>query len=106
MILEITNSNFEELVLNSKLPMILTFYAPWCGSCKKIVKIVEKLQIGNEGKFLFGMMNTAENELISSTYSIRYVPSILVFKDEELVFKALGLDTEEKYREVINREFD
>jgi thioredoxin 1 len=90
MSLEITDTNFEELVLKSDKPVIIDFWAEWCGPCRMVGPIVQ--EIGNEyqGKAIVGKVNVDENPEITVKFGIRNIPTILFFKNGEIVEKQVG----------------
>ncbi len=90
MALEFTDSNFEELVLKSDKPAIVDFWAEWCGPCRLVGPIVEELATEYEGKAVIGKVNVDENSEITSTFGIRNIPTILFFKNGEIVDKQVG----------------
>ena len=89
MALVITDSSFDEL-LSSEQPLVVDFWAEWCGPCKMIGPVVEELAEKYEGKVNIGKMNVDENYEISSRYGIRNIPTLLFFKNGQLVDKQVG----------------
>jgi thioredoxin 1 len=90
MAIEITDSNFEELVLKSDKPALVDFWAEWCGPCRMIGPIVEDISKEYEGKFVVGKLNVDENPDVCGKYGIRNIPTILFFKGGEVVDKQVG----------------
>lgn len=90
MALEITDANFEELVLTSDKPAIVDFWAEWCGPCRMVGPIVEELAKEYEGKAVIGKVNVDFNNEISVKYGIRNIPTILFFKNGQLIDKQVG----------------
>ena len=90
MALEITDSNFEELVLKSDKPVLVDFWAEWCGPCRMVGPIVEELSKDYDGRVVVGKVNVDHNSNISANYGIRNIPTILIFKNGEIVDKQVG----------------
>lgn len=90
MAIEITDSNFEELVLNSKIPVVLDFWAGWLGKSRLDGAIINELYEKYEDKILIGKVNTDGNPKISLKFNIKTVPVILIIKDEEIFGKLIG----------------
>jgi len=86
---EITDSNFQE-VINSETPVLVDFWAEWCGPCKMIAPVVEELATDFEGRATIGKVNVDENPNVSAQFGIRSIPTLLVFKNGEIVDKQVG----------------
>ena len=89
MALQITDANFEELV-NSGKPMVLDFWAEWCGPCRMVSPIIDELATEYEGRVTIGKMNVDENDDVVGRFGIRNIPTVLFFKDGKLVDKQVG----------------
>ena len=89
MALEITDNNFKEILAEGK-PVVIDFWAPWCGPCKMVGPIIEELAGEYEGKVLIGKCDVDENGDVAAEDGIRNIPTVLFFKNGELVDKQVG----------------
>lgn len=87
---EVTDATFDSDVLKSDLPVLVDFWAPWCGPCRMVAPIVEELGEEYSGKVTFYKMNTDENPSIPAKYGIRSIPSLLIFRKGELKETIVG----------------
>lgn len=90
MALVITDANFQELVLNSDKPVILDFWAEWCGPCRMVGPVVEEIGREYEGKVVVGKLNVDHNPGVTAKYGIRNIPTLLFFKGGQVVDKQVG----------------
>jgi thioredoxin 1 len=100
-IVQITDQNFEEEVLESDLPTEVDFWAPWCGPCKMVIPIYEKLSEEYEGRFKFCMINVDENQRTATKYQIMSIPMQMFFSDGEKVDEILGAVPEHTIRTMV-----
>ena len=85
-----TDSNFQQEVLNSELPVVVYFYADWCGPCKMIGPVIEQLAEAYAGKIKVGKVNVDENMELASKYRIMSIPAIMFFKNGEVQDQIIG----------------
>lgn len=88
--LELTDATFEEEVLKSDQPVLVDFWATWCGPCRMVAPIVEELAGEYEGKLKVGKVDVDSNPQVSMNYGIRSIPSLLIFKNGEVVDTIVG----------------
>lgn len=93
---EFTDGNFESEVINSKVPVLVDFTATWCGPCKALAPIVEKVADDYEGKVKVGKLDIDANAEMTKKYGVRSVPTVLVFKDGAKIGQHVGLTSRDK----------
>jgi len=87
---EVTDANFREAVVESSVPTLVSFWAPWCGPCRMIKPILEQIQEEYGGKLNLAQINTDENQGTATEYGIRSIPTLMLFKDGERVDTIIG----------------
>ena len=101
MAVEFTDANFQELVLDSDKPVLVDFWATWCGPCRAIAPVIDELHKELDGKAVIGKVNIDENSDVPVNYGVRNIPTLLVFKNGEVVDKVVGNQPKSKLLEVI-----
>ncbi len=101
---EITDANFEELVLKSDKPVMIDFWAEWCGPCRMIGPVVEEMSKEYDGKALIGKVNVDHNPGIAQCFMIRNIPTILFLKNGEIVDKSVGAVPKGQLTEKLNKQ--
>ena len=96
-----TVANFEEEVLKSELPVLVDFYADWCGPCKMMAPLVDELAAKMEGKLKVGKCNTDENMALAQKYRVVSIPTFILFKDGQPAETFMGVMTPEEFFEKI-----
>ena len=89
-LVEFTDSNFETEALKADQPVLVDFWAPWCGPCRMVGPIIEELAGSYSGKVKVGKLNTDDNPNVASRYGIMSIPTILLFKNGEIVDRIVG----------------
>ena len=100
--IEFTDANFEEEVLKSELPVLIDFWAVWCGPCKMIAPSIDQLANEYEGKAKIGKVDVDNNQQIATKYGIRSIPTLLIFKDGKMVDQIVGALPKPKIAEKLN----
>ncbi len=101
MAVEFTDTNFKELVLESDKPVLVDFWATWCGPCRAIAPVIDELHDELDGKAVIGKVNIDENSDVPVEYGVRSIPTLLVFKNGEVVDKAVGNQPKSKLIEIL-----
>lgn len=91
MTLELTDSNFQEMIVQSDKPAVVDFWAEWCGPCRMLTPIVKELSQEYDGRVVIGKVDVDNNPGISATYGIRNIPTLLFFKNGVVVDKQVGV---------------
>jgi len=102
MALELTDSNFEEIVLKSDKPVLVDFWAEWCGPCRMVGPVIDELSDDFEGKAIIGKLDVDSNQISAAKYGVRSIPTVLLFKDGEMISRQVGVAPKQTYEDVIN----
>ncbi len=100
---EITADNFESEALQADVPVVVDFWAPWCGPCRMIAPILESLAEKYSGKIKLGKVNLDEHPQLAAQYGIRSIPAVFIFKDGQVVERAIGVQPEQHLAALIDR---
>jgi thioredoxin 1 len=87
---QVTDSNFKEEVLENEAPVLVDFWAPWCGPCRMVAPVVEEIAEQYEGKVKVVKLNTDDNPNVASQYGIRSIPTLMIFKGGQRVDMVVG----------------
>ena len=100
--IEFTDSNFEDEVIKAEVPVLVDFWAPWCGPCKMVAPIVEEIAGEYDGKIKVGKMNTDDNQQVPAKYGIMSIPTLMVFKNGEVAERIVGAQPKQAITEKLD----
>lgn len=101
-VIELSDSNFEQEVLNSTQPVLVDFWAEWCGPCKMLAPTIEELADEYVGKVRIGKVNTDDNRDTSVKYGINAIPTLILFKGGEIANRFVGLANKEEVKKALD----
>jgi len=104
MAIEVTDENFNEIMSEGK-PVVLDFWAEWCGPCRMVGPIIDELASEYEGRVMIGKVNVDDNNEITTQFGIRNIPTILFFKEQQIVDKQVGVASKIQFIEKIEQLF-
>lgn len=102
MAIEVTETNFDEKVVQSEVPVVVDLWAEWCGPCKLLTPIMEEMSTEYEGKALITKVDVDNNPGIAAKYGVRNIPTVLFFKGGEVVDKQVGAVPKDKLTEKLD----
>ena len=102
MALEITDATFEEQVLKSDKPVLVDFWAAWCGPCRMVGPIIDEISKEYDGKAVVGKLDVDANQEFAAKYGVRNIPTVLIFNDGELVGRQVGVSPKDAYTKAID----
>jgi thioredoxin 1 len=102
----LTDGNFEESVIKSSKPVLVDFWAEWCGPCRMIAPTVEALASDNAGKVVVGKLNVDESPETASKFGVRSIPTLLIFKSGQVVEQIVGLTDKARLQGLLDKHTD
>lgn len=102
MALQITDASFEEVVLKSDKPVLVDFWATWCGPCRMLGPVIEEIATEYEGRVVVGKVDVDSNQDYAAKYGVRNIPTVLVFKNGEVVGRQVGVAPKNTYTEALD----
>ena len=103
MVREVDDNEFQSVVLDAETPVVVDFWAPWCGPCRIVSPVVEELSRDYDGKVRFTKMNTDENEMAPMQFGIQVLPTLVIFNQGREVNRLIGFSPKEQLKRQIDR---
>jgi len=102
-LVQFTDANFEQEVLKSEKPVLVDFWAPWCGPCRAVGPVVEDLAEAYKGRVKVGKINIDDNPKTATTYGVMSIPTLILFNKGDMMDKLVGLSTKERLEGLIKK---
>lgn len=102
-LVHLNDSNYEEQLSKADKPVLVDFWAPWCGPCKAIGPVIEEIAESYKDRAIIAKINVDESQKAASTYGVRSIPTIIIFKDGKVFDTIIGLVPKERLEELINK---
>ena len=99
----LTDNNFDQSVVNAAGPVLVDFWAEWCGPCRRLAPTVEELATDYDGRVVVGKLNVDDNPNVAFRYSIRGIPTLLLFKGGQIVEQVVGLADKDSLKKLIDK---
>jgi len=100
--IELKDTSFDEVVVNSDIPVIVDFWAAWCGPCRMVGPVIEEIAKDYEGKAIVGKVDVDANQEFAAKYGVRNIPTVLLFKNGEVIDKQVGVAPKSTYTQKID----
>jgi thioredoxin 1 len=100
---DVSQANFQQEVLGSSQPVLVDFWAPWCGPCKMLAPVVEKVAANHAGKAKFVKLNTDDNPNLAGQYQVSGIPCLILFKDGQAVDRIVGYVSEQTITSMLSK---
>lgn len=102
-VLEVTDSDFSQTVLKSPEPVLVDFWAPWCGPCRMIARSIEELGAENQGSARVVKMNVDDNPQVPQSYGVSSIPTLVLFKNGQEVTRFVGVKPKSEYQQALDQ---
>lgn len=100
--LKVEDASFDSIVLKSKTPVLVDFWAPWCGPCRMVAPVVDELADEYQGRVSFGKVNVDENPATARRYNIMSIPTLILFKDGRPINNVVGFRSKEELKKLLD----